>query len=234
MTSGALPLDWTRLGRRRRLNNSGDYLDDNGQCLDVHCTGCLPPESTSIEDGEDGRSFRPIYGTAMLCLPDADNDWFQGYFFLSSSSSPSEDNNKNNSVYKLLCIQQDDTDPCLHCDDYQLWTVTVYYPTTELQRPTKQTRTFRNVVSRGGDSIRWHHQRIRFTADAVTTGGKAHVLVETYFGGLLQHLRDIPAADEDDDVIGAADGSIESVATLMPNVAVVTGDMTIWLPTEGE
>jgi hypothetical protein len=166
----------------------------------------------------------------MLCLPDADNDWFQGYFFPSSSSSPSEDIIKSNSVYKLLCIQQDDTDPCLHCDDYQLWTVTVYYPTTtKLVRPKKQTRTFRNVVSRGGDSIRWHHQRIRFTAEAVTTGGKAHVLVETYFGGLLQQLRDVPPAD---DVDGPADASIESVATLMPNVAVVTGDMTIWLPTE--
>jgi hypothetical protein len=246
--AAALPLDWTRLGRGR-----GDV--EARPCPDVLCNGCLPPSSADEQQLEDGKVVA-IQGTAVLCLPDADNDWFQGYFFPSNNSSP-EDEKSNKNVYKLLCVQQDDADPCLHCDDYQLWTVTVYYyyeyyyhptavtTTDQPRQPTtkkQQTFTFRNVVSRGGDSIRWHHPRIRFAATTVATGRKAHVLVERYFAGLLRTLQE--EDEPDDDEAGSSDdgknGSgknggdkTSGVAAVMPNVAVVTGDMTMWLPGGG-
>jgi hypothetical protein len=242
----ALPLDWTRLGRGR-----GDVED--GPCPDVLCNGCLPPSSADAEQLENGKVVA-MQGTAVLCLPDADNDWFQGYFFPSNNSSPGDGKSNKTNVYKLLCVQQDDADPCLHCDDYQLWTVTVYYyeyyyhPTAATATTTQQTTkkqltcTFRNVVSRGGDSIRWHHARIRFAAGTVATGRKAHVLVEQYFAGLLRSLLQEEEEDEPDDNDeadsssddgnndGGGDKTSGVVAAVMPNVAVVTGDMTMWLP----
>lgn len=180
----SLPLDWTRLSRS----------DD---CPDVLCSGCLP---NSVVDDV---SLRPIAGSAMLCLPDSENDWFQGYFVVAGS----------NETFKLLCIQQDNADPCLQCDDYQLWTVTLYHPNTnDAVIPKKQD--FCNVISRGGDSVCWHHENIRFRADTVHTGTKSYRFVERYFGGLLERLRD---------------NASDTVETIMPNVAIVTGDMKIWI-----
>lgn len=120
--SQPLPLEWTRVKRRRSSTKSkrnsdlneetlDDDDDDDFDCCRTDVGGCLNSSCRrkrwnrrSTNDAQDDESIirittdvpmrRCLRGTAFFCLPDADCDWFQGYLFVSSSSSSLTDNPK--------------------------------------------------------------------------------------------------------------------------------------------
>jgi hypothetical protein len=183
---------------------------------------------------------RRVVGQAVFCLPDSDSDWFQGYLFETNSSSSSNNNNKQQQ-FGLLCETQE-IDACLECEagGYR----EIRMQVTEFGTTTKQynipniewtggdmmrllvTPTTTSFSSKSSDSSDTSHCLVRMQADTIWTGTDATPRVETIFASLLRNLR----RNQDDDNTNNNNNNNATVADLMPNVAVVSGTMELWLP----
>jgi len=87
-----LPLDWTRVKRKR--NNNDNNGDDEECCNDpefyrhnnkrLSFTSSSSSSSTLVVSNSNIEQIQK--GHAIFCLHDVNPGWFQGYYFVSSSS----------------------------------------------------------------------------------------------------------------------------------------------------
>jgi len=238
-----LPLGWTKVRRakKRRLTDEGGDKK-TWCCEDPNCEDQTKGESNSAKEnaragddqGDDkkGSNLKDLRGHAVMLLPDVDSSWFQGHFI---PSAPSHDGKSK--PMGLLAVNRTDTDECLKCAEggYREVDLTVYsYTTSSNKKGNKQTKSkkikFDRAVCTGGDLIRLRAKdrktteanpsRVIFDASRVMTGSRATPYVLKYFSSVVQKL------SSKHTVKG------KEVADLLPDCAVVVGDMRLKVPTE--
>lgn len=189
-------------------------------------------------------NYQSITGTVVVLLPDPDCEWFQGYFFGSNKVTTGQvdyvtagteiENAKTlkqeqqqqpqqQQQYGLLA-QQVVVDECLQCSMGGYRELTIQLTEFTETRPVRSTPyQFLNIAWTGADMMRLrtmkeyinsNHNTIRMDAEKVWTGSEAYECIEKIFASLIQHLR----SDSSDP---------ESVKELMPQAAVVTGQMRV-------
>lgn len=168
-----------------------------------------------------------LEGLVMFCLPETDPSWMQGYFLPRGTESKKP--------WRLLAIQEE-VDECLACSDggYRRLSLTVYpSTTTNFNNDNNSRRRIDSIYSYkiegvdwiGGDMMSLYHpQDVEMEGERLLTGTKALPILKKYFQGLVRRLKEGRDDDlvEDDDV---------SVLTWLPDVAIVTGSMSLSLPT---
>ncbi|KAI2509474.1 hypothetical protein MHU86_4975 [Fragilaria crotonensis] len=216
-----LPLEWTQLSRQG-TKLSDDFLDDC--CEDPACR--RRPRTAESSDGlesgnsSDKRSF--VEGKAMFCLPELDSAWFQGYFTANDHSKTT-----NAKPWGLLAIQNTDMDDCLQCADGGYRELSLRLCRGPRRRDGDTTAVapkpdliLSNITWTGGDMVQWRGKHVTFDTERILTGSKAVPLVEQYFGGLVQRLREsVEDCDDEDPLL-----------ELIPDVAIVLGTMRLSLP----
>lgn len=163
------------------------------------------------KDSSCGRHlFRPfapgsaiLEGQAIFCFCEIDPSWFQGYFVVSGRSKPLG-----------LLAEQTDVDDCLACADGGYHEVQM-----KLFRKPEKTVVLENIQWTGGDLMKLEGEKIQFETVKFLSGKEAVPLVEQHFGGLVRKLRD----EETEDA---------TILDLIPEVAIVVGNMRISLPEE--
>jgi hypothetical protein len=226
----ALPLEWTKIQRKRpRLDGDEDNANNNDTdifcCDDATCSRRGPPGSFrgghSSEGISDSAPLKPdsvktpatttVSGKVVFCLPDTDPSWFQGYFFLNGRNSSSC------KPWGLLAVQSD-LDECLQCEDGGYRQVNLQVSTYSGHAATDQY-SFDTIEWTGGDMMRLESETCRMIPSQFLTDRAAVSHTEQFFGSLLRKLR------MDSDVSDTA-----SVLDLMPEVSVVVGTMELLVP----
>lgn len=144
-----------------------------------------------------------------MCFHDLDPSWFQGYFLPKNSTKP----------WGLLAVQEE-VESCSACTDggYRQVTLTVF----PRGRKTKK-RYLKHVEWTGGDMMRLemsngeHNNSFLMETERMMTGPRAIPYVQRYFSRIVEQAR--THADD-----------TSSVLKLLPNIAIVTGPMSITLP----
>jgi len=215
-----LPLDWTRVKRRRTGANSKD--DDDCLCP-APGTSMLLDESSLDDDQE------LIQGLAVFCLHDTDPKWFQGYFFPSPSSSNEDNNNSGDETilkqqgqqkpWGLLC-QQEELDDCMQCADggYRKVTMTIFPFSTRHQIIKKQS--IANIEWTGGDMMRLSSPQISLEPNTLLTDAKAVPVMEKCFSALIEKCRNTLLEDDDEPC---------EILDVFPNLAILSGPMKLVL-----
>jgi hypothetical protein len=212
----ALPMGWTKIQRKRRAStfeSSGEVAVDEF-CDDPSCNRMSPTrkqklsEDTSSSDKTNDDGSTPLVeGTVVICLPDINPSWFQGYLQLQGFPKP----------WGLLGEQQE-LDECLQCGDggYRQVNITLF-PFNET-KSDNQSIVYHTIEWTGGDMISLKGDDLTMQPDRIWTGTKTIPLLERYFDNLVCQIRD-RAADQR-----------SSILELLPNVAVVTGKIQLRLP----
>ena len=246
-----LPLGWTQVTRKRKTPDS-DTNDDNDKnhhwwnCTDPNCERPPPSFATQtktlkLNSSKDPDSELVLHGTAIFCLPDLNPSWMQGYLFPTGSKKP----------YRLLAVQDHDLDECLQCADggYRQVSLTVIG-----SNKTKQKR--RHAIPKidwtGGDMMRWTTPdgSVHLEPHQLATDQKAIPYVRKYFQALVDQVAskvssctDENDKDDDDDEPSKAspssssscnDDTVADILEVLPQVAIVTGTMTVRLPIQNE
>jgi len=241
----SLPLDWTRMNRRNQVigGDKGDFCCVNpDSCrrrsrirpLTTEIREKSPIVTTTINGNDDGvvtETSKKIDGRAIFCLHDDDPSWIQGYFISRGSKKP----------WGMLAIQEE-VDDCMACSTggYRRLSLTVYHrshghhrqfssKTDSSHSDSIRTKTddskndsckIDDVDWTGGDMMTLCHPRyVDMEAERLLTGKKALPMMHKYFQGLLNRL---------EEECHVTEGS--SVLDWLPNVAIVTGPMTLTLP----
>lgn len=113
-----------------------------------------------------------------------------------------------------LLAEQTDVDDCLACADGGYHEVQM-----KLFRKPEKTVVLENIQWTGGDLMKLEGEKIQFETVKFLSGKEAVPLVEQHFGGLVRKLRD----EETEDA---------TILDLIPEVAIVVGNMRISLPEE--
>ncbi|KAG7352210.1 hypothetical protein IV203_008258 [Nitzschia inconspicua] len=225
----SLPLDWTRMGKKRKRKEEDDDEDcnhpSNCSCRRRHLRPANAAASTvlnatNISSTQLRVNRTKLHGQAIFCLHELDPQWVQGYFVPIGSTKP----------WGLLAVQEE-IDDCLACADggYRRVSLTVYPPATKSTASTtsrSRQRTVTNMDWTCGDMMTLYHpDHGEMTAEQLVTGHKALPLLHKYFQGLLDRLqpREEPPISKKENT---------SVLDWLPDVAVVKGSMTLILPEE--
>jgi hypothetical protein len=165
---------------------------------------CEDPDCKRTPVVDPSINATSVEGHAIFCLHEINPDWFQGYFQVDGQRKP----------WGLLATQEA-IDECLECSDggYRQITLKVFRYSGE--KPIKLD----NVQWTGGDMMRLQSSDVSMDAHCLWTGKKAVPYVERYFSGLVNKLR-----EEVD----------EPVLDILPDLAIVTGPMTLTIPTPSE
>lgn len=229
----ALPLEWTKIQRKRPRLGSGDNDDTNSNedtdifcCDDATCSRRGPPgsfrgghtdegitDSTLLLKPESAKTpaTTTVSGKVVFCLPDTDPSWFQGYFFLNGRNSSSS------KPWGLLA-EQTDLDECLQCADGGYRQVKLQVSTFSGHAATEQY-SFDTIEWTGGSMMRLESEACRMIPSQFLTDRAAVTHTEHFFGSLLRKLR------MDSDVSDTA-----TVLDLMPDVSVIVGSMELVVP----
>lgn len=229
----ALPLDWTRVKRRRTKANGTKEEED-----------CCPPIVETLKEKNLGPGQELVRGMGVFCLHDSDPSWFQGYFFPNvNTTAQSANQQKHQQEYSMatdnrnknsneptsflnkqkpwgLLASQEELDDCLRCADggYRRITLTVF----SFRLPDKKkTYSLNSIEWTGGDMMQLMGERASFEPNQLLTGKQAVPHVEKLFGSLLQKCR--AKLDEEDE-------KSCSVLELIPDVAVISGPMKLVVP----
>jgi len=238
----ALPLGWTRVVRNSnnrpirydQQNGTTTFVGDKKDtstllefcCNDPQCRRPRQPHDdafdpfvgiTSADLTTSLTSHTRVTGTVIFCLPDTDPDWFQGYLVTGSRQ------------YGLIG-QKQEIDACLQCAEGGCREI--HLQVTPFGTSGQQ-HVLENVEWTGCDmmkldtaaseaAVAFKKQKgiVHMQADSVWTGDLAVSRVERIFGGLIRNLRQVE------------DNPQATVLELMPNVAVVSGTMELFLPTK--
>lgn len=271
-----LPLDWTRVNKRKRRSKGVDNQEGGGEislfcCEDPSCRrqqDCEADNNTinnTINAGEtesnskslplvpiatknsrvdqnhkktnEKSKMTSLNGKGVFCLHSFDSKWFQGHFISSSNSVPSS--------FGLLAVERNDVDKCLQCKDggYKEIDLTILSSSRNADKDVgagaglngdakksdiskRRKLNVNQLICTGGDMLRItttssetqddSNIQVSFDADKVITGSKVESLVKRYFPTLVNK------ANCDDD---------ESILDVLPDCAVVIGDMNIRVPT---
>lgn len=198
-----LPLGWTQVRRRPRANN-----DDNNNAADEIDWCCDDPNCKRTSRDSDAVKPAPenaitVKGNAVFCLPEMDPEWFQGYLQIEGQRKP----------WGLLAMQET-LDECLECKDGGYRQITLKVLT---YNNSKEPYEMEHVEWTGGDMMRLKSGDgvVSMETDCLWTGKKAVPYVEKYFGSLVDKLRE---------------NADDSVLEVLPELAIVTGPMTLQLP----
>jgi len=181
-----------------------------------------------------------IHGQVIFCVPDYDPNWVQGYLIPQHSTKP----------WGLLAVQTNDFEDC--CGDkvsggYRQLSLTVYHNKQKQNNSSntnqKQPYKIDGVDWTGGDMMSLYHPCVDMIGERLLTGEKALPLLHKYFSNLLQRLKEEMCvgvsgsnnSDEDNNETKqkCSTGSVSksnSVLEWLPNVAIVTGSMTLTVP----
>jgi hypothetical protein len=220
-TTEALPMDWTRVKRKR--------CDDDECCDDpVNCqlrnrrtsSSALPLKRTISNKKE-----RIHDGYAIFCLHDANPSWFQGYFLPSNTANP----------WGLLAVQEE-IDNCLECESGGYRRLTLKLP-NHLPRimnnndSATSTTRISGIDWTGGDMMRLSNDKVEMNTQRLLTGKEALPYVKKYFGSLLKRLQQ-ECFDDKEDEDEKQEQHEESTTMLkwLPDIAIVMGPMSIVLP----
>jgi hypothetical protein len=161
---------------------------------------------------EDRRPKTQLTGTAVFLLPDPNPEWFQGYFFpkQTEKSVVAEGGAyQKRASWGLLC-EQEELDECVQCANGGYRQITI---SLNQFGSGKDPIKLQNVEWTGGDMMRLDRTPdLQMEATRLSTGTSAVRYVEGLFGGLLNKVRE--------------DGN-ESVLEVMPDVAIVMGNMNL-------
>ena len=206
----SLPLEWTRVKRDPKA------IADNGVSKSENCglICCQDQEKTSFST--DGATHK-IYGQVMFCLHDFDPNWVQGYFLQRNCKKP----------WGLLAIQQE-IDDCLACSagGYRKLSLTVYHNNSKSNgrniNETAKSSKIENVNWTGGDMMTLYHPKyVDMVGERLLTGEKALPMLNKYFSSLINRLKKECCAEPS-----------ATILEWLPNVAIVTGSMSLTLPVE--
>jgi hypothetical protein len=239
----SLPLGWTRVvprnKRGRATNDGGDGEDDccnigpscrhrrkssrSGGLL-LGTTDATTTASSSASTASKRRFRRRVSGHVIFCLHESNPDWFQGYFFPSNTTSATPSSSSSSSSWGLLAVQKE-LDECLQCSEggYRVIDLTVTMSASSSGSSNKKKVKLLDIEWTGGDmmDLKGNHADIEMQPDRLLTGQAAASSMERFFSGLLRTLR--AALDE-------PDMQDLPVLSLLPDAAIVTGSMTLFLP----
>jgi hypothetical protein len=193
----AIPLDWTRVQRKRTGTNSTEQCcEDPATCRLRH--GTRP--RLDLQEDDDSKTFT---GLAVFCLHEMDPAWFQGYFIPKDSRRP----------WPLLAVQEE-VEECLACADggFRRINLSVYQPGVSSDKRI----TLGSVDWTGGDMIQLRHARVDMEADRLWTGKSSLSHIDRYFKGMISKLRSHYDVSRDLPIL-----------EWLPDVAVVVGEMTL-------
>ena len=251
-----LPLGWTQVTRKRKTPDDSSNDDDNKNhhwwnCTDPNCE--RPPPSfaapaqtkTLKQNSKKDPDSLLLQGTAIFCLPDLNPSWMQGYLFPTSGSS-----SKSKKPYRLLAVQDHDLDECLQCADggYRQVSLTVIGSNkTNNTNNTKRRHVIPQIDWTGGDMMRWTTPdgRVHFEPHQLATDAKAIPYMRKYFQALVDQVSKVSSCTDDDDddndepsktssSSSCKDNDTVDILELLPQVAIVTGTMTVRLPIQNE
>lgn len=219
-------------------------------------SGTVRKERDTNNETKSPRTTVLLRGTAVLLLPDVDSTWFQGHFVPSLSASVGGGKSK---PLGLLAVNRDDTDDCLKCAeggyremDLTLFTWGTRGGNSDGQRRRPRKIKFERAVCTGGDLVRLRATSgsepgippsfekasngrppsASFDADRVLTGRKAAPFVRRYFSSVLNRLGGDGGWGESNQ-LGDANAKVfndENVGEVLPNCAIVLGDMQVTVP----
>jgi len=189
----------------RRKKRTRDDNDNNAANEIDWC--CDDPNCKRIEP-DAGENQAPanattIKGHAIFCLHEMNPDWFQGYLQLEGQRKP----------WGLLAIQET-IDECLECKDGGYRQVTLKV----LKFNSKEPQILEHVQWTGGDMMRLESAHVSMETHSLWTGKKAVPYVDKYFGSLVDKLRE---------------NADDCVVDIFPELAIVTGPMTLTLSPPG-
>ena len=236
--SAPLPLGWTRINKRKRkiVTNSND---ENDEGIDFFC--CEDPNCNERQDKDNSKSKEivekekqedekepknrtaSLSGKGLFCLHTLDCKWFQGHFIPARMNASSS--------FGLLAVERDDIDECLQCRDggYKEIDLTFLSASKKWKKESSDSNKKRKklkvdrLTCTGGDMLRIANSdltsndnvEVKFNADRVITGMPVESLVRRYFPNLLTKAT-----------------NTESVLEILPDCAIVIGDMSIRVPSE--
>ncbi|KAL3930698.1 MAG: hypothetical protein SGBAC_011652 [Bacillariaceae sp.] len=214
-----LPLDWTRVKRRRV------------ECAIGYNTRTLTKSPLVVSDKE-----RVYHGYAIFCLHDSTNPtWFQGYFLETALDDSSTDGDGSSSTmihssrrpWGLLATKEE-IDECMECENggYRRITVKIFHaPSSNISSP--QTTSLTGVDWTGGDMMRLSNDKVEMNTQRLLTGKDALPYLNQYFSGMLRKLQQAcsdaaTSGDNDND-----ENDKTGIFTFLPDVAVLVGKMSI-------
>lgn len=198
--SSSLPLDWTRVSRKRSADDdAADCCVGGGVCRHRRRATRVPIPTTTTTTTDD--KVTHYQGKVIVCLLDSNPDWFQAYLFLQDSSE----------TWGLLGIQKE-IDECLQCSEGG-------YRVIDLQVTSKDKVTLRDIEWTGGDMVDLKGSHVTMQADKIMTGSDAVPVLEGIFSGILAKVRAETPPDDHVDPL-----------RLFPELAIVVGKMEIRLP----
>lgn len=174
----SLPLEWTKISRRkrRRLDN-GSQLDQGKGWECCEDDSCLNNEKRYQPEKEEATSNKSnaallsgneqaltqmitLHGKGIFCLHELDCKWFQGHFLPSSVATGATTGEIANSI-GLLVTEREDVEDCLQCanDAYRELDMTLLRSSTShslgFGAKRKELKVQR-LICTGGDMLRIH------------------------------------------------------------------------------
>jgi len=176
--SPSLPLEWTKISRRkRRKPDNGSKLDQEKGWECCEDDSCLNNEKR-IQPGKEETNLNKsdaaplsgneqaftkmitLQGKGLFCLHELDCKWFQGHFMPSSVATGTMTGEVANSI-GLLVTQREDVEDCLQCanEAYRELDMTLLRSSTSSSLGFKAKRKelkVQRLICTGGDMLRIH------------------------------------------------------------------------------
>lgn len=167
MDPSFLPLDWTRVSRKRTAP------DASSCCVGGMCRRHGRRSTVSTATSSSAANGRTAHhGQVIVCLLDSNPDWFQAYLFLQDGS---------NETWGLLGLQKE-IDECLQCSEGG-------YRVIDLRVTSKDKVTLTDIEWTGGDMMDLKGSHVSMQAEKIMTGSDAVPVLEGIFSGLMHKVR---------------------------------------------
>mgnify|MGYP005846719937 CR=1 FL=1 len=202
----ALPLDWTRV-KRRRPGQKEDVEED-----------CCPAVVPVLDEAILQPYQTLVKGLGIICLHESDPTWFQGYFFPGQQMDDTENDitmsSATNQTPWGLLASQEELDDCLRCADggYRRVSLTVF------PFPHKRKENLKNIEWTGGDMMRLMGEHANLEPSKMISGARAVPYLEKLFGSLLRKVRAS---------LGEEERETSSVLELLPEAVIISGPMKL-------
>lgn len=204
----SLPLDWTRLGVKRKRSDQEEECCKDPLSLCRHRSSFrFNGESTIVVDEKRENIHQ---GQAIFCLHDVSPSWFQGYFVSSHLQQP----------LGLLAVQEE-IDKCLECASggYRRLTMNIFTSPNRIK--------YSGIDWTGGDMIRLTNDKVEMETNRLVTGSQTLPYLKKYFEPLMTQIQQECSENET-----KQDTTVDEIPILdlIPNVTIVVGQMSIVLP----
>jgi hypothetical protein len=226
---------------------------DEGYCTNINCPTRHQPaniSSAAICNAIDtAESRRTLSGTVLFCLTDPDCEWFQGYFFVTKQVYFG--------LLCLVKTDIDECLQCSEGGYREMsMQMTPMNRGNDVAKPSSTTTNFPRILWTGGDMMNLVSVAVspsatdvtnnlatvmnspevamRMRANSLFSGATARKYVQKYFNSLLSYIQKAHASDtgNGNDMLVSSSPIADNhlgIEEIMPNVAVVSGTMEVWL-----